>query len=319
MKAGFIKKKDLNQVIVDTTVQEKNIRFPTDARLYERMRERLIKEVEKSGIKLRQTYKRVGKKELHRLSGYRKAQQFKRARKSEKKIKVYLGRVYRDIQGKVKDPSEELKGLLLLADRLLKQSKKDKNKLYSIHEPEVECIAKGKAHKKYEFGNKVSIATSLRSNWLLGALSFQGNPYDGKTLSQTIEQVEKLTDTAVNCISLDMGYRKHNYEGDAEVFISNRYRKKVKASIKKIWKRRSAVEPVIGHMKSDHALSRNKLKGTKGDNMNVILSACGFNMRKLLKAFSLFQIFFVKLLKKLEQEMKILFFPVFNQSKIISF
>ena len=289
LKAGFIKKRELERVIVDTTVQEKHIRFPTDSRLQDRMREKLVSQALKDGISLRQTYTRVGKRELLRISGYRKANQFKRAKKSEKRIKTILGRVIRDIERKTSSQSPEMEALLVLAKRLYQQQRQDKDKLYSIHEPEVECIAKGKAHKKYEFGNKVSITSTLKSNWIVGSLSFHGNPYDGHTLSEVLKQTERLTDVAVKLVSVDLGYRKHNYKGEAKVYLSNRFRKKVKASVKKIWKRRSAVEPIIGHLKSDNRLSRNMLKGIKGDDINPILAACGYNMRKLLKAFSFFK------------------------------
>jgi transposase, IS5 family len=285
LKSGLIKKKDLEKVIVDTTVQEKNIRFPTDSRLYDRLREKLVSLAKDEGIALRQTYCRLAKKCIHHQSGYAKARQFKRSGKMTKNLKNYLGRVCRDIKRKSNPPSPKMAELLKLANRLLEQKRHDKKKLYSIHEPSVECIAKGKAHKPYEFGNKVSIATTVASNWVIGALSFHGNPYDAHTLSESIKQVERVNQIKVKAIAADMGYRGHNYQGEAEVHIVNRYRKKVKRSIRQIWKRRSAVEPIIGHMKSDHSLKRNQLKGKRGDQMNVILSGCGFNIRKLLKAF----------------------------------
>ncbi len=197
IKAGFIKKKELERVIVDTTVQEKDVRFPTDSRLQDRMREKLVSQAEREGIFLRQSYKRVGKRELLRISGYRKANQFKRAKKSEKRVKTILGRVIRDIQRKTSNPSPEMSALLVLAKRLHAQKRKDKNKIYSIHESGVECIAKGKAHKKYEFGNKVSITSTLNTNWVVGSLSFHGNPYDGHTLDEVVKQTERLTKTTV--------------------------------------------------------------------------------------------------------------------------
>jgi IS5 family transposase len=296
LRAGFIKKKDLEKVIVDSTVQEKYIRFPTDSRLQDRMRESLVAQAKEDGIKLRQSYKRVGKTELLRLSGYRKANQFKRAQKPAKKIKLYLGRVLRDIDRKAENLSPKMLELQNLAKRLLKQTRKSKHKIYSIHEPKVECIAKGKAHKKYEFGNKVSIITTLNTNWVVGSLSFHGNPYDGHTLNDSIHQTEKLTGIEIKEVATDLGYRKHDYVGEATIYMANRFRKKIKPVIKKIWKRRSAIEPIIGHLKSENKLNKNKLKGTKGDDINPLLSAAGFNIRKLLKAFSWIK----NLVKKLE-------------------
>lgn len=161
LRNGFIKKKDLEKVVVDTTVQEKHIRFPTDSRLYDRMREKLVEQAKKENINLRQNYNHLAKTCLHRQSGYAKAGQMKRARKMTLKLKTFLGRVVRDIHRKAYQQSEKMKDLLVIAHALLKQEKTDKNKIYSIHEKDVECIAKGKVHKAYEFGNKVSISSSL--------------------------------------------------------------------------------------------------------------------------------------------------------------
>lgn len=178
--------------------------------------------------------------------------------------------------------------LLDLTYRLLSQSKHDKNKLYSIHEPEVECISKGKIHKHYEFGCKVGIATTAKENWAVGSLAFHGNAYDGHTLKQTLNHVERVIGTSPLQAACDLGYRGHNYEGPCTILIANRYRKSIPASLKRWWKRRSAVEPVIGHMKHEHGMERNRLKGKEGDFINAILSACGYNFRKLLRAIARF-------------------------------
>jgi IS5 family transposase len=288
LRGGFIREAELKRVNVDTTVQEKDIRFPTDARLYDRMRERLVEAARERGIELRQTYSRKGKMALRRQSGYARAQQFKRAQKQTRNLKTYLGRVVRDIERKAFDCDDDLRELLALSHRLLDQEKKDKNKLYSVHEPHVECISKGKIHKKYEFGCKVGIATSAKENWAVASLAFHGNLYDGHTLKQTLEQVERVTGLHPRQAACDLGYRGHNYEGDCSILIANRYRKSVSASIRKWWKRRSAVEPVIGHLKHEHSMERNSLKGKAGDFINAQLSACGYNIRKLLRAIARF-------------------------------
>ena len=288
LRSGFIKRSDFKRVNVDTTVQEKNVRYPTDSRLYDRMREKLVKEAEKENIKLRQTYKRLSKKALHKQSSYARAQQFKRARKESKKLKVYLGRVVRDIERKRSTKSLDLDKLLALANKLLTQSKGDKNKIYSVHEVHVECIGKGKVHKRFEFGNKVSYVTSSKSNWVLGAKAFHGNPYDGHTLDTALAQTKKLLGIEPELAVCDMGYRGHDYKGNCNIQIVNRYRKKVPHSIKYWWKRRSAIEPVIGHMKNENGLRKNRLKGIEGDNLNAVLAGVGFNMRKLLKAVAIF-------------------------------
>ena len=166
VRLGFIKVSEFKKVNVDTTVQEKNIRFPTDARLYARLRERLVKEAKRSGIELRQSYERVAKKALHKQSSHARANQFKKARKQTKKLKICLGRVTRDIRRKMKMLSPVLEKLLSISDKVLSQERSSKNKIYSIHETEVECISKGKPRKKYEFGCKVGFVTSATSNWI---------------------------------------------------------------------------------------------------------------------------------------------------------
>jgi len=286
LKEGFIRKSDLKRVAVDTTVAEKFIRFPTDARLYDRMRTKLVTAARDRGIKLRQSYSRVGPKALIRVSGYYKARQFKRAKKQTSRLKTLLGRVSRDIRRKAEEFDGDLQHLLELSDRLLAQQRQSKNKLYSIHEPFAECIAKGKAHKRYEFGCKVGITSSAKSNWILGAMAFHGNPYDGHTLAQCLEQSERLGGEKHELAVCDLGYRKHNYEGGCDVQIVNRYRKRIPAAMRRWWKRRSAIEPVIGHVKSDHRLDRNRLKGKLGDRLGVLLSASGFNMKKMLRAYA---------------------------------
>jgi len=288
LRGGFIKKSELKRVNVDSTVQEKEIRFPTDARLYDRCRERLVEAAKDRGIELRQSYSRKGKKALRKQSGYAHAQQFKRARGQTRMLKTYLGRVARDIERKAGVIDHELRELLDLTYRLLTQGKHDKNKLYSIHEPDVECISKGKIHKRYEFGCKVGIATTAKENWAVASLAFHGNAYDGHTLKQTLDQVTRVTGTEPLQATCDLGYRGHNYEGDCNVLIVNRYRKSIPASLKRWWKRRSAVGPVIGHMKHEHGLERNRLKGKAGDFVNAMLSACGYNLRKLLRAIARF-------------------------------
>ena len=194
-----------------------------------------------------------------------------------------LDRQTKDIQKQDK----ELSRLLELAFRLFEQKRNDTNKIYSLHAPEVECIAKGKAHKKYEFGCKVSLVTSSKKNFILGALAIHGNPYDGHTLEESLEQAALLnpTETEIEEAYCYRGYRGHDIEReDLEVHVVGNKRKKLSQSLKKWFRRRSAIEPVIGHMKNDNGTRRNHLLGESGDEMNALLMACGYNMRKSLKA-----------------------------------
>lgn len=281
MKA--IKRSELKRVNVDTTVQEKNIRFPTDARLYDRAREHLVKAASKRGIVLRQKYNRVNKSLLHQQSRYAHARQMKRAKRCTRKLRTHLGRVIRDIERKCPEPDKHLSQTLQIAKRIYEQKQHDSNKIYSVHEPEVACIAKGKAHKRYEFGSKVSIAASSKGGWCLGAKAFSGNPYDGHTLATGMEQVEKLLGAAPEQVFVDQGYRGHDYKGTAQVHVDRRRRGSIKKSLWKWMKRRSAIEPTIGHLKQERRMERNRLKGKAGDQVNVVLSAAAMNFSKLLR------------------------------------
>jgi IS5 family transposase len=295
-RVGAIRDSHLNKVNIDTTVQEKAVAFPTDARLYYKMRDLLVKAAEARGIALRQNYRWLAKKALSRQSGYSRAQQMRRAAKMTRQLKTYLGRVHRDIVRKVEKIDPELMQLLDYSMRLQQQTRDSKDKLYSIHAPEVECISKGKAHKRYEFGCKVSLATSSKDNWILGIQALHGNPYDGHTLQSAIDQVERLMGSSVKDVYVDLGYRGHEYKGDAKINIVNfRSMARKTRTVKQWLKRRSAIEPVIGHVKSDNGMARNRLKGTEGDEINALLSGCGFNMRKLLAVFFLPELIWQKI------------------------
>ena len=285
IKMGAIRPAQLQRINVDTTVQTKSIRFPTDARLYNRCRERLVKMARQQGIKIKQSYQHTGKKLLLDVSRYAHARQMKRARAAERKLRTNLGRVMREIDRQVTKPTEKLAKLLATAHQIHAQQRNDKNKIYSVHEPEVECIAKGKTGKKYEFGNKVSVAVTSRGGWLVGAKSYTNNPYDGHTLSMQLQQVNNLIGGRVSEAYVDMGYRGHDYEGEVVVHIDKRRRGRTPRTLWRWMKRRAAVEPSIGHLKSEHRLERNRLKGVAGDAMNAILSAAAMNFQKLLGAF----------------------------------
>lgn len=281
---GYLRRSHCEGVSVDTTVQTKAIRYPTDARLYDRMREKLVKRAKAEGIELRQSYERVGKRSLQRVQNYAHARQMKRAARETKHLKTLLGRVVRDIERKAPESSEKMKGQLNLSKRLLEQERTDKNKIYSIHEPQVQCIAKGKAHTRYEFGSKVGLVLSGKGNWILGAQSFTGNPYDGHTLKSSLDQAMRMTQVRIKRAVCDLGFRGHKVEGVAVSIVPKRKRH-ASQSLRRWWRRRNAIEPIIGHHKSDHRLERNELAGELGDQMNAMLSSCGFNIKKLVRAF----------------------------------
>lgn len=272
----------LKRVNVDTTVQEKEIRFPTDARLYDRARQRLVAAAKKRDIDLRQNYNRKAKHLLTQQSRYAHARQMKRAGQCTRKLKTFLGRVIRDLGRKCLHPDEELHSLMEVGTRIFQQKRQDHHKVYSVHEPTVECISKGKAHKRYEFGCKVSVAATSRGGWFVGAKAMHGNPYDGHTLSEALDQVKRIVQLPQQ-VFVDMGYRGHGYEGPVEVHVDKRRRGRTAKSLWRWMKRRAAIEPGIGHLKREHRMDRNRLKGTLGDCLNAILSAAGMNFWKLLQ------------------------------------
>ena len=222
---------------------------------------------------------------MPKIGRYGHAKQYKRMRKAIKQVKGFLGRVLRDIDRQVKRQAliltQKQEDTLNQAYRLLKQTRQSKNKLYSLHEPNVDCISKGKAHKRYEFGVKASIAVTAKESFIVGARSYPGNPYDGHTLKDQLQQVETLIGRKPETCFVDRGYKGSGVE-EIKVLIAGQKRGVPKKE--KNWMgRRNSVEPIIGHLKSDGKLRRCFLKGILGDAINVILSACGQNLRKLLK------------------------------------
>jgi IS5 family transposase len=290
-RTGAAKPADFSKVIVDTTVQPKAVAFPTDAKLMHRARERLVRLAKKHGLMLRQSYERVGKYALIKHQRYAHAKQFKRANRALRTLRTYLGRVTRDIMRKIKGQAEleSVFALPLSLSRRVREQRKNQRgkKVYSLHAPEVECIGKGKAHRPYEFGVKVSIATTLHHSkggqFIAHAKAMPGNPYDGHTLETVIPEIEAQIGVSLSRIIADRGYRGHNAPPDHrfKVYISGQ-RRRVTEHIKRELRRRSAVEPVIGHAKGEHRMGRNYLAGPAGDAINAVLAAAGYNFRRLL-------------------------------------
>lgn len=292
VKTGAMKPQDTRRVIVDTTVQPKNVTFPTDAKLVHRARERLVKLAKKVGLDLRQSYVRVGKRALIQHQRYAHAKQFKRANRSLRTLRTYLGRTIRDISRQIageEDLQAIFKRELHLAGRVLEQKQRQRGrKVYSLHAPEVECIGKGKAHAPYEFGVKVSVATTLKRSkggqFALHAKALPGNPYDGHTLSTIIPDMERTIGAEIERILADAGYRGHNAPSSHKfrVFTAGQKRR-MTPKIKRELRRRAAVEPVIGHIKNEHRMARNYLAHAQGDAINAILAAAGYNFSLILK------------------------------------
>ena len=289
LKTKTVEQRDLDQVVVDTTVMEKAIAHPTDSRLYHRSRERLVKLAKRHGIPLRQSYARKSRQTLAKVGRYGHARQYKRLRRETKRLKTWLGRVVRDIERKISDHPDHQAALaneLQLAHRLLKQQRHDKRKLYSLHAPEVECISKGKVRKPYEFGIKVSVATTLRSNFVLASHAMPGNPYDGHTLAKTLLRCFEATGQVVKAAFVDRGYRGCQSTADRQLYIAGQ-RRGMTPTLKRKLKRRNAIEPIIGHMKAEGHLDRNHLQGRIGDAINALMAGAGQNLRMILKKLRL--------------------------------
>lgn len=289
-KTGALATKDLERVAVDTTVQPKAIAHPTDARLMHRAIEKLVALAKREGVPLRQSYLRVAKRAAIMAGRYIHAHQFKRARRQLKFLRTRLGRLIRDVRRKIAG-TPELEGrfaqLLALALKVRHQDHRQRGpKVYALHAPEAECIGKGKARAPYEFGCKVSVATPVTQpkggQFVLHAKALHGNPFDGHTLGPVVADMERLTGIEVRRIHVDKGYRGHNHPNRFKVWISGQVRRVTKA-IRREMRRRAAVEPVIGHLKTDHRMDRNHLKGRDGDCINAVLAAAGYNFGLLLR------------------------------------
>lgn len=284
----YLTERHLERVNVDTTVQEKAIAFPTDARLYHKACRLLVKLAKREGINLRQSYERLGKKAFIMQGRYSHARQRNRAKRQQKLLRNYLGRVIRDIERKCEAPGTLLATMLERGKQIFNQKRNDSNKLYSMQAPEVECIGKGKAHKKYEFGCKVSLVSTSQDSWIVGVQAIHGNPYDGHTLKDSLTQAEAVSGWRPKHAYCDKGYRgAPAVLSNTEIHLANKKKKSMKASEWKWYRRRSGIEPIIGHVKQDHRMDRNYLKGKEGDKINAILAGCGFNIRKLLRAILL--------------------------------
>ena len=252
---------EFERVIVDSTVQEKAIAHPVDSRLLEIARAKVVQAAKFAGVLLKQTFVKEGRELRRKAGGYAPAKQFKRLRRTVKRQRTILGIVMREIQRKLSTASTDrpnritrLNTLLERAERIRTQQPKDKNKLYALHAPEVECIGKGKARKPYEFGVKTSIAVTHKSGLMVGARTFPGNPYDGHVLNQQLEQTTILledTGRSPQQVIVDLGYRGVDQDNPTVEIIHRGKYKSLTRQQRRWLKRRQAVEPAIGHLKSD--------------------------------------------------------------------
>ena len=269
---------------IDSTVQEKNITYPTDAKLHKKIIKNVLEIVHDKCLPLRQSYTRT-------LKGIYRSQRFrnhpknrKKALKADRQLKTIAGRLVRELERNL-EGKKGYEKMFELYYKVLSQNRKSKNKVYSLHEPDVVCISKGKEHKQYEFGNKVSILRSW-SGLIIGACSFR-NEYDGHTIEKTLEQTQRMTGKQVDKLAGDRGYRGIKQIGKTKILIpdvpkakDSYYQKKKKH---KLFCKRAGIEPTIGHLKTDHRLSRNFYKGVKGDAINVLLAAAAYNFKRAMR------------------------------------
>lgn len=276
------------EMCVDTTVQEKNTTFPTDAKQYRKIHGHLLKLARTEGIKLPRTHEKEIKqlKQHTRFASHPRNR--KKARRAVKRLKTISGRLLREIQRQLNEAQQQKhQKTLRLYQRVLKQKRSDKNKIYSLHEPHIYCMSKGKDHKKYEFGTQAAVAKTKDSNILIGALAFDKNRYDGHTLPDVFSQIERILGHVPKICLGDRGYRGKSKIDNTRIHIPKPPGKNASTAMKdemrKRFQRRAAIEPVIGHLKSDHRLNRNYLKGFTGDQINLLMAAAAFNFKKWMR------------------------------------
>ncbi len=288
-----------NEATTDTTVQEKNITYPTDNKLHRKIIKKCIAIADKEDIEIRQSYTRTLKKLLMDQRFRNHPKNKGKAKKADKKVKTIAGRLVRELDRKL--PPSQHQSILALFKKVLAQKKTDSNKIYSLHEPHVQCISKGKEHKKYEFGSKVSIITTKNTGVIIGAINIEKNVHDSKTLAPALEQQQRLTGIILNNNFVDRGYRGVKEVFGTKIIIPDALGKNrtayEKQKLRKGFKRRAAIEPKIGHLKQDHRLSRNFYGGIKGDNINVMLAAAGMNFKRMINIYKkMFFGFFIRMI-----------------------
>ena len=275
--------KDPN-VSVDTTAQEKNITYPTDAKLHKKIIDRCVKKAKKEQITLRRSYTRTSKQLLRDTYNGTHPKRRKKANAAKRKLKTIAGRLVRELERKL--PEGNYAKELALYKRVLAQEKNSKNKIYSLHEAEVYCMSKGKAHKKYEYGCKASVVLTQKTGIIVGAMTFTTNKYDGHTLEEVLQQSSRLIGNTPKTATVDRGYQGKQMVGHTKINRpkpplkkDNNYQKRKK---RKHHRRRAAIKPIIGHLKAEHRVARNFLKGQIGDSINFMMAAAGFNYKKLM-------------------------------------
>jgi IS5 family transposase len=279
-------RKEVKEVRVDTTVQEKDITFPTDRKLTEKVIEHCKRIARKEEITLRRTYGREIKTLKHQLRFARKPKNMKKHNKAQRRLHHIAFRIYQDVVSQLSPIPGKYREELDVLYRVLTQRKDDKNKVYSVHEPEVLCISKGKEHKPYEFGNKSSFAYTRKSGIIVGAMAIEGNIYDGRTLKPQLDQVEDMTGGKVKKAIVDKGYKVKGGIPNVDIVMPKNLKREsyyLKKQREARCRSRAGIEGLISHLKHDHRMLRNYLSGSAGDQINTLLAATVYNMRKWMR------------------------------------
>lgn len=293
------------EVVVDTTVQEKNITHPTDTKLTHKIIRRCWKLADRNGIKLRRRYRKAVRQGVMAQRWRRDPQKRKVAHRALRKMKTIAGRLIRELERKLPAAVRaEQRENFTLYRRVLSQQLSDRNKIYSLHEPQVYCLSKGKEHKKYEFGSKASVVVTKTTGVIVGAVAHEENLYDGDALRPALEQTRTITGQQPAKAIVDRGYRGRKEVDGTEVLLPGKPKpgqtKSVSAKMRARFRRRAAIEPVISHLKHQYRLARCFLKGFVGDQVNLLLAAVAWNLRKWLRAAALFWLQWVQILTALQ-------------------
>lgn len=293
------------EVVVDTTVQEKNITHPTDTKLTHKIIRRCWKLADRNGIKLRRRYRKAVRQGVMAQRWRRDPQKRKVAHRALRKMKTIAGRLIRELERNLPAAVRaEQRENFTLYRRVLSQQLSDRNKIYSLHEPQVYCLSKGKEHKKYEFGSKASVVVTKTTGVIVGAVAHEENLYDGDALRPALEQTRTITGQQPAKAIVDRGYRGRKEVDGTEVLLPGKPKpgqtKSVSAKMRARFRRRAAIEPVISHLKHQYRLARCFLKGFVGDQVNLLLAAVAWNLRKWLRAAALFWLQWVQILTALQ-------------------
>ena len=279
-----------NFVLSDTTVQENNTTFPTDAKLCKKVIDYCNKIAESEGIKQRQRYTKVSKQLVRNTYNGKHPKRAKLARKSQRQLKTIAMRLIRELERNFTAEQQEFyRESMALYTKAVTQKRNDTDKVYSLHKPFTRCIAKGKAHKQYEFGNKVGLVTTSNKGKkiILGIKAFLQTPYDGHTIEPLLEQMETGGQQLPKELVYDRGGKGKSEIKGVKISIPGVPRKTdtayQKHTKRKKFRTRAAIEPIIGHLKTDFRLAQNYFLGETGPQINALLSATAWNMKKMME------------------------------------